>query len=565
MQASTPRVKFLVAWALMLALKLAFATSMPLFGDEAFYAWAALHPAWAYSDLPGGTAGLIGLGTALLGDSYLGVRIGSVAVGAALPWLVIRLARRVAEAGGGDPDNAWRAGLWSLPIPLLLPLGVLALPDALLTFAALLALDACAGLLQHDLRHRESAWRAALRGDATLHLQLAVALALGALAHYRFGPLIVVGAIAFLACGGLRHWRSPGLWLALILGALAWLPLVHFNLGVDSAGLRFQLVERHPWQFHAEGLGQPLLQAIITTPLLYALMLWALISSAGSRGSRTGDARASDDGHGALPVLRFLAFAGLGLWLFYALLAPFVDRARFSLHWPLPAYLVAAALLPTALDASRGLARRLAPWAAALAWAATALIAALMAVPASPQLAARSAGTAIHPDNFLGWREIAAAVGPRIGPGDALVADHFMLAAQLSFELDRRPDVFVLDHWNNTKHGRAAQLALWGYDEAGIAGIAPGTRAWIAFEVGETPERDRAEWVARVCRWFEDVRFVEAVDGPGGGKRFWLYRGVRAGVTRREADAGVAEAAGCGASLPLDADAAARVGAPAQR
>jgi len=508
---TTARVKFLVAWGLLLLMKLAFAASVPLFGDEAFYAWEALHPAWAYSDLPGGTAALIAVGTALAGDSVFGVRLAFVALGALLPWLVVRIARRLADA-----DTAWQAGLWSLPIPLLMPMGVMALPDALLTVAALLALDALVGLLSPPVDGRDGGGptKSSAPGSAALYLQLAVGLAAGALAHYRMGPLLLVGAAAFFACGGARRWRDLGLWAALAVGALAWWPIIHFNLGADAAGLRFQLFERHPWAFNAQGLAQPLLQAIITTPLLYALMFWALLRGARERAS---------------PPLRFLALAGLGLWVFYALLAPFVDRARFSLHWPLPAYLAAAALLPLALreTATRSWPRRLAPWAGALAVAAMLAMAALFTLPASPVLAARSAGTALYPDNFVGWREVADALRPRLAADDALVGDHFMLAAQLSFQLGRRREVLVLDHWNNHKHGRAAQLAIWGYDEAGIARLAPGTRTWIAFEIGETPAAERAAWVARLCRWFEAIEPVAVVDGPGGGKQFWLYRGER--------------------------------------
>ena len=149
------------------------------------------------------------------------------------------------------------------------------------------------------------------------------------------------------------------------------------------------------------------------------------------------------------------------------------------------------------------------------------------AVPAVPSVAARTAGTELYPDNFLGWTEVADALRPRLGKGDAVVADHFMLAAQLLFALERRRQVFVLDHWNNHKHGRAAQLALWGYDEAGLDALPAGTPAWLLFEIGETPERELAAWVGRGCRWFEAMAPVAAVDGPGGGKTFWIYRGLR--------------------------------------
>ncbi|MEO5566522.1 MAG: glycosyltransferase family 39 protein, partial [Luteimonas sp.] len=55
---------FLGGWALLLATKLALATSLPLFVDEAFYWQESMHPGWAYSDLPALTAWLAHLGIA---------------------------------------------------------------------------------------------------------------------------------------------------------------------------------------------------------------------------------------------------------------------------------------------------------------------------------------------------------------------------------------------------------------------------------------------------------------------------------------------------------------------
>ena len=493
--ASAACVKFVAAWGFVTALKLLIAVHLPLFGDEAFYAWSARHLAWAYTDVPGGTPALIALGTALAGDTAFGLRWPFLVLGAALPWLVVRLARRL-----GDASSAWRAGLWSLPLPLLLPLGTLGLPDALLTFAVLLALDALVGLAAAPQR----------RAFDGLHGQLALALVLGALAHYRFLPVLAVSGLAALWLLPRPALRSPGLWLALLAGALAWWPVLAFNATIDGAGWRFQFVERHPWSFEARGLLQPIEQALVVTPLLYLASLLALW-----RGWRCGG-----------PARLAAACAG-GLLLFYALLAPFADRARFSLHWPLPAYLIATALLPAVLDHWR----RRRPWwpaaTATLAVSGTLLVAALFALPALPGLAARTAGSGLYPDNFLGWREVAAAVRQHRRPDEVLVADHFMLAAQLAFALDRERRVFVLDHWNNHKHGRAAQLALWGYDETGLAALPAGTPLLLAIEPGETPAQEHAAWLGRACRWIEDLVPIAVVAGPGEGKWFWLYRGQR--------------------------------------
>ena len=46
------RVMFLVLWALLQSAKIALAARLPLFVDEAFYAWEGRHLDWAYSDVP---------------------------------------------------------------------------------------------------------------------------------------------------------------------------------------------------------------------------------------------------------------------------------------------------------------------------------------------------------------------------------------------------------------------------------------------------------------------------------------------------------------------------------
>jgi hypothetical protein len=496
--ASAARVKFVAAWASLLALKLAIAMALPPFGDEAFYAWEAVHPAWAYSDLPAGTAWLIALGTAVAGDTLFGLRWPFVLLGAVLPWMVVRLAARIAPK-----EQAWRAGLWTLPLPLMLPLGIMALPDALLTVAILAALDALVGLANDSGSWRASRWH-------PLHAQFALALVAGALAHYRFGPVLAIGGLVALKMLPRATLRAPGLWVAIGAGALAWWPLLAFNATVGDAGWRFQFVDRHPWAFDPRGLLQPVAQALIVTPVLYGLLLAALW-----RGARQGG------------PARLAAISAAGLLLMYAALAPFTDRARFSLHWPLPAYLVAAAFLPALVDDLKRRGSRLPAVGATLAIVGSVLVGIAFAAPAVPALVARTAGTSLYPDNFLGWREIADAVRQVRRPDDVLVADHFMLAAQLSFALDREPRVFVLDHWNNRKHGRAPQLALWGYDEAGLDRLTPGTPILLLFEPGETPLRDRAAWVDRTCRWFDGLAPLSIVEGPGGGKSFWVYRGLR--------------------------------------
>ena len=99
-------------WSIVLALKLLVAARLPLFVDEAFYWWEGRHPAAAYSDLPGLTAWLTRLGTAVGGEHALALRAPFLLIAAALPLLVQRIAAREYGAQAG-----WQVACFALLLP----------------------------------------------------------------------------------------------------------------------------------------------------------------------------------------------------------------------------------------------------------------------------------------------------------------------------------------------------------------------------------------------------------------------------------------------------------------
>lgn len=503
----SPRVKFVTLWCLLAAAKLWLAANLDLFGDEAFYAWEARHPAWAYSDLPAGTAWLAWLGMTVGGQTPLGLRWPFLLMGAAMPWLIVHLGTRW---GGGE--RSWQAGLLFLLMPLTGLLGVLALPDVPLTFASLLCLVAIAELLER----RRWSWL----------VVLAVGLVLGGLSHYRFVVPLAAGFAGLLLSGGGRRllgWYP--LWLALAVGAGAWLPLLLWNLDHHSAGLAFQLVERHPWQFQWQGLVYPFVQAFAVTPLLFALLLWTLWRVF-LRWRKDGGARpALVLGTAALPLLG------------YFVLGFFADSERTSFHWPLPAYLPLMAILPS-LFVETGATRWRRWLRPAQGLAAIGLLVAFawLAAAAVPSARQHLADARTYPDNFAGWRELAAGVRMELAamPADtALVVDNFMPAAALAFHLDR-PGIDVLDHPLNRKHGRAVQLALW---ERLVADLRQRQRpVLLVMEEGAVRMRERLDWYQRLCEMIGPLPASRVVEVDHGRKRFHLFR-----LGPRESD----ERAGC--------------------
>lgn len=483
-----PERTFLIAFLALSLLKLLLAWRLPPFVDEAFYWQEGRHLAWAYSDLPGLTAWLARLGTALGGDHVLALRLPFLLLAAAVPWLVWRIARR--EYG---IDAAWRAALLALLLPLAGSLGLLALPDVPMTIATLLCVDAGARLL---------------RGvDAAACAALALGLAMGALSHYRFIAVIGAGLLALLLLpAGRTVLRDARTWLAIWIGLLAWMPLVDWNLAHADAGLRFQLVDRHPWSFSLQGAVLGAAQLLIATPLVMAA------AGIGAWRLRT---------QGSQPE-RWLAVTGAILVLGFVALGFFADRERTSVHWTLQGWLVLAPLAAVVIGG----------WTRAWRLAAFGILAmglasvlGYYAIAATPAWRAQLAGQKAHPVNFTGWPELASAVREELAampPGTRLVAGNFKLGSQLGFALgDAR--IEVLEHPLNAKHGRAPQLALWGLSRD----VLPQGRnapVLLAIAPGDVPYRELLEHYHALCAQVGPLPGPRTVSIDHGAQRFLLFR-----------------------------------------
>lgn len=478
---------FLAVWAIVTVVKVAIAARLPLFVDEAFYWQEGRHLAAAYSDLPGLTAWLTRLGTELGGHHVLAVRAPFLLMAALLPWLVARSAAHWFGAAVG-----WQAALLVVLMPLSGTLGLLALPDVPMALATVLCADAGARLLREV--------------DAMSATELALGLMLGALSHYRFVGVIGVGLLALLWLPeGRKVLRDARVWVALAAGALAWAPLLAWNLEYADAGLRFQLLDRHPWAFHGDGFRFLLVQAAMATPLLFWAMLVVCL-----RGIR-GDAQAGI-------AWRYFALLGAVSTLGFFVLGFFADNERVSFHWPLPGYLALLVVVPLLLR-EWSPARRRATWALA-ALGAMLMLGYYVAV-SSPGLRTQVAGSKYYPENFAGWDALAEevqAMRATLPAGTALLADNFKTGAELGFALDDA-DIPVLEHPLNHKHGRAPQLRLWGLQHNG------GRDRPMLLVVGATDVKFSA-LLARyqqLCRIVGPLPPARVVNIDHGARRFLLF------------------------------------------
>jgi hypothetical protein len=417
---------------------------------------------------------------------------------------------RIADAAGLGALRFQVGGLCLL-LPLLSINGALALPEPLLLMAAALCLHAL-------LRLQALGPNARLALALPLFAELLCGLALGAFSHYRFLAVLGAGAAALLWVPAARALlRDPRLWAVTALGASAWLPLLLFDLDGGSAGWRFQFVERHPWQFQSEALRVPLEQALVATPLAWVLMLAAIPSALRDRARAPG------------PALLAAAAASLLLGLY--VVGWFADRDRVSFHWPLVGQLALLPLLAMRLQ-------RAGPRLVGATWALLALGAALtwalgfaLASPAARSALAQHSGLA---DNFSGAAEAQAAVVKALStlpPGTRLVADNFLLAAQLVQARGGDQSLGVMDHPANARHGRARQLALWGKDESGWISQPDPARLLLVEETA-LGLRERLPWQHALCERLPGLRALAELQVNAGAKRLLLFvqrPGERAG------------------------------------
>jgi 4-amino-4-deoxy-L-arabinose transferase-like glycosyltransferase len=478
---------FLAVWAIVTLVKIAIAARLPLFVDEAFYWQEGRHLAAAYSDLPGLTAWLTRLGTEVGGHHVLAARAPFLLMAALLPWLVARSAAHWFGATVG-----WQAALLTVLMPLSGTLGLLALPDVPMALATVLCADAGARLLREV--------------DAMSAAELALGLMLGALSHYRFIGVIGVGLLALLWLPeGRKVLRDARVWVALAAGVLGWAPLLAWNLEYADAGLRFQLLDRHPWSFHADGFRFVLVQAVMATPLLFFAML--VVCLRGIRGERQAGV-----------VWRYFALLGALSTLGFCALGFFADNERVSFHWPLPGYLALLIVVPLLLR-EWSPARRRATWGVA-ALGAMLMLGYYVAVSV-PALRTQIAGSKYYPENFAGWTALAEdvrAMHATLPKGTVLLADNFKTGAELGFALDDA-DIPVLDHPLNRKHGRAPQLQLWGLQHDGSR------EAPTLLVVGATDVKFSAllAHYQQLCRVVGPLPPARVVNIDHGARRFLLF------------------------------------------
>jgi hypothetical protein len=388
----------------------AFDSLWNLVPDEAYYWVWSQHLALSYLDHPPIVAYLIRLGTALMGNTELGVRwpAGIVTAGTVL---ILTLASRQVVADA--------RALAFVPVALLLsPMvavtGTIMTPDAPACFFQAAALAAAMKALEPGGRM----WHWLLFGAfmglgldskyTTVLLGLAVALAMISSSH------------------GRRMFLSPGPWLAAAVAMAVFSPVLIWNRQRDWVSFRFQLhhgtvaLPSPVWKNLLEYAGG---QLLVCTPVLFVLCIAAIVIYWRRKDNPMG--------------VRVLLFAAITPLVFFAVTA---IRHRPEANWPMFAYFPAVMLFARYLGENTGRGRFI--WAGAAVTTAAIFTVILHA----PQIVWKISPSAGSPqwDNLYGWRELAQQQVEPLRRNSMVVTTDYEYASELSFYLPGDADVCIL-------------------------------------------------------------------------------------------------------------------------
>ena len=283
------------------------AAKAELLPEEAYYWTYWKHPALSYFDHPPMVAWVVGLGTALFGDTEFGVRAGMIALSAGAAILMYRLGRIWFDR---------QVALWATLLFTLLPIfaatGLFAFPDGPLIFFWLLTLYAVSKAITQHAAYWLLAGGAF--GGALLSKYTAVMLAPSLFLFLLFSR---------------EHRRlllRPQPWIALAIALLMFTPVLVWNAQHDWASFRFQ-TSRTSHPNPTTGLDVLifwLMQVGVLTPMLFALFAVAVVRAV-KRGWLQGDDRWNFAAAFFVPLFLVLVRASF--------------KTGIHINWTAPAYL----------------------------------------------------------------------------------------------------------------------------------------------------------------------------------------------------------------------------------
>jgi dolichol-phosphate mannosyltransferase len=406
--------------AFAVALRLIYAWRVELMPEEAYYWNYAQHLDIGYLDHPPMVGWLIAAGTAMLGHTEFGVRIGALCCGGIASFFCYRLTREMF-----DEQSGWVALVLAQALPFFFLTGFLMTPDAPL-------IAAWSGTLYF-------VYRALLKDQARAWWGAGVCLGLGLLSKYTI-VLLGFSALLFMVTDprSRRWFMRVEPYAAVVLAAMIFSPVIIWNARNDFASFAFQtsrrLAERP--QFALFKLVGSVL--VLLTPTGAVAAAWSL-SRGGAAVAGGAEATFEEQQRRGRRFIQFTVLTPLAVFALFSL------RHEVKLDWtgaPWIASLpvLAAGVVQPLQRMGRAIAR---------AWVPTLIVVLLLYAAGLYDLTLGIPGVGYgrHAELVpVGWRELgrdvgalAADIGARTGNHPLVVGmDRYAIASELAFYLPDR-------------------------------------------------------------------------------------------------------------------------------
>lgn len=445
-------------------------THLQLFGDEAFYWLEGQYLDWSYAELPAWTAWMIRLGTQIFGNNYFGVRFFSFLAYLSVFWVIYLFSK----------DKISNSLLVPLSIPIVSVIATMALPDIWLLFFVMWS---SYYLLRAIDSYKTKDW-----------VITGVILACSMNVHVRMWIWLFFAGIVFIGVFySDKKIIKPALLITLPIALLGLVPVLVFNLEHGFPLLAFQFSERHPWQFQLTNFNFFLSQFLVITPVV--LILWFKSVVIYSKNK----------------IHNWIIITALVHWLFYIIMSLFADGLRTNVHWLIISYVPVLIIIAQS---------KFKQWA--IITGSLASIALLVFLTTNKQqstnLQARILG------NSMGWQQLAKAVKliQKQQNIDNVIADYFMTAAELAFEMDNFENIKVLSHEKNIKHGREKQLQIIGMllDEP----KSYKQSALVVVEDSTLKLQGKGEYYQSLCDGFKQLKYLQSINSENTSKHYHVFK-----------------------------------------
>lgn len=453
---------------------------LSLFGDEAFYWLEGQYLDWSYAELPGWTAWMIRLGTALFGQHYWAVRIISylafISVFYAI-WLINQLIK----------NNGFSTSVMLvLGMPILAVVAVMALPDVWLVFFVMWL--TYLAIKSYETNH--------IKDWALLGLLVACSLNV----HVRMWIWLTIAVFTFFCVFYRQLNRFKNLFcVSLPIALLGVVPVIVFNYQNDFVLFEFQFGQRHPWYFQWQNVNFLLSQLVVISPVL--LLVWVTVVVSKKQYARRH------------PMIVWVIITAVLHWLFYVITSLFADGLRTSVHWALISYVPVLAVATAVIRN-----QKMVFWGMFSGGLMSLL---LMAVIVTQRYYSPIADRIV--DNSSGWKELSGAIETLQKKHDIkhVITDYFMTGAELKFELNTSNKIMVLPHEKNNKHGRASQLQIMGLLLSNAQKY--NDPALLVVEDSALKLQQKGKYYHNLCERFNVLKHVKTINVKRAKKQFHVF------------------------------------------